>query len=91
MLASSDIWDSTLLHAYDPEGTGELMWMREWAHSSCAYGLVAHEGLRTLAKTNRRTALRSRERSWPAYLLLLEIGLPLDIAWPIVAIAYWLL
>jgi len=78
--------DSILHFGCDPE-TGETMWKRYPTHETCAYFRVDF----VLPDFCTKTMLLRQERSWPAYLLLLEIGLPLDIAWPIVAIAYWLL
>jgi len=68
-------------------------WSRELVHLECtAVYCKYHDGLQyvnTLDKyRNYRLVISNSAR---AFLLLMELGLPQDIAWPIVAGAYWLL
>lgn len=56
---------------------------------------ICHASHSVLSDRDRSSDLRletyRKKRSAQVYLLLLELGLPQDVAWPIVAIAYWLL
>jgi hypothetical protein len=65
-------------------------WNRGWAHTTCVqqdvYELRCRDWARPLAP---KTAAPTR-KSAQALLLLQELGLPFDLAWPIVVMAYWL-
>jgi len=83
------------LHLYKFDGPPKrLVWERAWVHPWCASSsgeiwAPKHKELDTHDAIKK--ALHRRERSGRILLLLLEAGLPRDVAWPITAVACWLL
>jgi hypothetical protein len=62
-------------------------WFRRSSHIACIP--ATHEGQTFLPIDIKHVG--KRERSAQALLLLQELGLPWDVAWPITALAYWIL
>jgi len=71
---------------YGVVGRGTRAWERRWMHWSCAarYYRVDKCPMTDLATMKQ-------QRSGQMLLLLLEAGLTYDVAWPITAVACWLL
>jgi len=63
---------------------GNMIWSRRYVCAGCA----APRPLRRILDTSW---YKKRERSAQALLLLQAAGLPYDLAWPVTALAYWIL
>jgi hypothetical protein len=64
-----------------------ILWQRGAAHDECiAFHLLLKNPCKQVEYTKDKSA-----RSGGVFLLLGFLGLPSDLAWPIVAMAYWLL
>jgi hypothetical protein len=83
------IYSNANIAVFDPHGT--VYWERKLSHAPCAaLCRMENERIPSIPKIGKKLVKR-RNRSAQTLLLLLELGLPGDLAWPIAAVACWLL
>jgi len=71
------------------DGTRGVQWVRVPIHVWCLPSYLSYRS--TMARDHGKQHHLVVSRSSQVLLLLEELGLPRDVAWPIVAVAYWLL
>jgi len=83
--AITGIWD--LMLCRNPPGCIDRSWFRSYIHIKCETRIGPAS---TPASHRYRELAVKRERSGAMLLLLLELGLPNELAWPITAFVCWL-
>jgi len=63
------------------------LWGRQWVHDACVYNIGP---VSTPTSHRYRELAVKRKRSGTTLLLLLELGLPNELAWPVTAFVCWL-
>ncbi len=77
-------WDYILCHR---KTSHRIIWQRRLVRDVCAYIV---RPLPTPVKPLLKICLLKKQRSGELLLLLLELGLPHELAWPITAYSCWL-